>query len=105
MLYMVFVKKSSRPPVLAHERSATGAYVYFNTWILFVASLLGPFAGVIITDNVFIRHGHLNIPDIYTVHGRYYFFHGFNLRAIAAVVIALLVLFGCTELFSGTSLA
>ena len=71
---------------------AQGAYVYFNTWILFVASLLGPFAGVIATDYVLIRRGRLNVPDIYTVHGRYYFFHGFNLRAMAAVVIAFVVL-------------
>ncbi len=71
---------------------AQGAYVYFNTWILLVASLLGPFAGVIAVDYVFKKHGRLDVPDIYRIQGRYYYFHGFNLRAIVAVLCAFFVL-------------
>ncbi|SMC05779.1 NCS1 nucleoside transporter family [Sulfobacillus thermosulfidooxidans DSM 9293] len=72
---------------------AQGAYKYFNTWILFVASLLGPFAGVIIVDYVLIQRGHLNVSDIYRLDGRYYFYRGFNIRAIIAVAVALFVVF------------
>ncbi|MCY0881003.1 MAG: cytosine permease, partial [Firmicutes bacterium] len=71
---------------------AQGAYVYFNTWILLVASLLGPFTGVIVVDYVFKKHLHLDVPDVYRIQGRYYYFHGFNLRAIASVFIAFFVL-------------
>ncbi len=72
---------------------AQGAYAYFNTWILFVASLLGPFAGVIVVDYVLIQRGRLEIADIYRIEGRYYFYHGFNVRAIIAVIVALFVVF------------
>jgi NCS1 family nucleobase:cation symporter-1 len=72
---------------------AQGAYTYFNSWILFVASLLGPFAGVIVVDYVIIQHGRLVVGDIYRTDGRYYFYHGVNLRAVLAVAVALFVVF------------
>lgn len=72
---------------------ARGAYAYFNSWILFVASLLGPFSGVIVVDYVFIQRGHLNVADIYRIGGQYYFYRGVNIRAVLSVAVALFVVF------------
>ncbi len=68
---------------------AQGAYVYFNTWILYVASLLGPFAGVIFADYVVLRRGRLAVDDIFRLHGQYTFWRGFNPIALIAVAVPL----------------
>jgi NCS1 family nucleobase:cation symporter-1 len=46
-----------------------------------------------LVDYFFIRRGNLNLPELFTLspHGRYYFFHGFNVRAFAAFVIGFLL--------------
>lgn len=44
-------------------------------------------------DYFVLRRGNLNLADLFTLssEGRYYFFHGFNLRAFAAFVIGFLL--------------
>lgn len=70
---------------------AQGAYVYFNTWILYVATLLGPFAGVIVVDYAILRRGRLSVDDIFRVNGRYTFWRGFNIAALASVAVPLII--------------
>lgn len=71
---------------------AQGAYAYFSTWLQFVASLLGPFTGVIIADYVFVRRGRLNVTAVFRTNDEYYFQRGFNVRALVASGIGYLVL-------------
>lgn len=53
----------------------------------------GPVVGIMLVDYFFVRKGNLVLPDLFTLspHGRYYFFHGFNLRAFSAFVIGFLL--------------
>ncbi|KAK5329548.1 hypothetical protein LTR93_001135 [Exophiala xenobiotica] len=53
----------------------------------------GPVVRIMLVDYFFIRRGNLNLPELFTLspHGRYYFFHGFNVRAFAAFVIGFLL--------------
>ncbi|MGI9863031.1 cytosine permease [Moorella naiadis] len=73
---------------------AQGAYVYFNTWILLVASLLGPVAGIIVADYLIIHRGHIDVEDLYRIESRYYYWKGFNIAAFVAMGLALLLIFG-----------
>ncbi|KAH8895262.1 hypothetical protein GQ53DRAFT_714883 [Thozetella sp. PMI_491] len=51
--------------------------------------LMGPFAAICITDYFFIRNGNYYVPDLYTgtTSSRYWYYRGWNLRAIAAWII------------------
>jgi len=71
---------------------AQGAYAYFSTWLQFVASLLGPFTGVIVADYVFVRRGRINLAAVFSRDGEYYFQKGFNVRALVATGIGYLLL-------------
>jgi len=53
----------------------------------------GPVVAVMLIDYFVLRRGNLNLIDLFTLssEGRYYFFHGFNLRAFAAFVIGFLL--------------
>jgi NCS1 family nucleobase:cation symporter-1 len=46
-----------------------------------------------LVDYFVVRKGNLNLPDMFslTSHGRYHYFHGFNLRAFASFVIGFLL--------------
>lgn len=53
----------------------------------------GPVVGIMLVDYFLIRKGNLALSDLFTLspHGRYYFFHGFNLRAFASFIIGFLL--------------
>jgi NCS1 family nucleobase:cation symporter-1 len=55
----------------------------------------GPVVGIMITDYFLVRRGNLHLPDLFTASpaGRYFYAHGFNLRAFAAFVIGFLLPF------------
>jgi len=63
---------------------------YIFTWLVGYSSLLGPVGGILIVDYYFIRHQTLILNDLYQTKGIYSFYHGFNLSAIAALVIGIL---------------
>ncbi len=63
---------------------------YIFTWLVGYGSLLGAIAGVMIVDYWVIRRERLDLYDLYSAdpRGRYWYASGFNWRAIAAVLVA-----------------
>ena len=61
---------------------------YIFTWLIGYSALLGPIAAVLICDYFVHRKMELDLPDLYRK-GRYSFTHGFNWRAIGALVLGI----------------
>ncbi len=63
---------------------------YIFTWLVGYGSLLGAIAGVMIVDYWVIRRERLDLAELYSddPRGRYWYASGFNWRAIAAVLVA-----------------
>ena len=61
-----------------------GAYIF--TWLVGYGSLLAAFAGVMIID-FWVRKTVLDVVELYRPGGRYWFAHGYNVRALVAVAI------------------
>ncbi|MEM0121753.1 MAG: cytosine permease, partial [Thermoprotei archaeon] len=68
-----------------------GAYAFFNTFVLIISGLLGPIAGIIVADYVFIHKFKLDVDDIFKRKGKYTYYHGVNLVAVVALVVPLLI--------------
>ena len=65
-----------------------GSYIF--TWLDGYGSLLGAIAAVMIVDYWILRRRRLDLADLYRPDGRYAYTHGWNLRAIAAVLVAVI---------------
>ncbi len=66
-----------------------GAYIF--TWLIGYSALLGPIAGIMLCDYYVIRRARLSVDALYEPRGEYsYGGSGFNWRAIAALVVAVL---------------
>ena len=63
---------------------------YIFTWLVGYGSFLGAIAGVMIVDYWIIRREKLDLVDLYSAdpRGRYWYSSGFNWRAIAALLVA-----------------
>lgn len=66
------------------------SFVY--TWLVGYSALLGPIGGIILADYYLIKGTRLSIKDLYTINtsGEYYYRGGYNLAAMAALVIGIL---------------
>ncbi|KAH7553479.1 hypothetical protein ACOSQ2_030105 [Xanthoceras sorbifolium] len=66
------------------------SFVY--TWLVGYSALLGPIGGIILADYYLIRRAKLSIKDLYSLspHGAYYYSGGYNLAAIAALIMGIL---------------
>jgi NCS1 family nucleobase:cation symporter-1 len=65
-----------------------GAYIF--TWLVGYGSLLAAFAAVMVVDYWLLRRTQLDVAELYRPGGRYWYSGGYNLRALAAVLIAVL---------------
>ncbi|MBV8829297.1 MAG: cytosine permease, partial [Acidobacteriaceae bacterium] len=67
----------------------------FNTyifgWLVGYSGLLGPIAGVMITDYFLLRKTRLELDDLYIRDGRYEFVKGKNPRAILALLAGVII--------------
>ncbi|MDI9636369.1 NCS1 family nucleobase:cation symporter-1 [Kamptonema cortianum] len=63
---------------------------YIFTWLIGYSALLGPIAGIILMDYYIIRRTNLNLKDLYRREGDYTYWHGYNLKAIAALILGVL---------------
>jgi nucleobase:cation symporter-1, NCS1 family len=63
---------------------------YIFTWLIGYGALLGPIAGIMLVDYFLIRKTELNHDDLFTVNGEYGYSNGWNMRAVAALVIGVL---------------
>src|SRR5512134_3332194 len=52
-------------------------------WLIAYSGFLGPVAGIFIADYWLVRRGHLSLPELYSLDGRY---GRWNVRALAALV-------------------
>jgi NCS1 family nucleobase:cation symporter-1 len=60
-------------------------------WLVAYGGLLGPVAGIMVTDYFFIRRTKLSIHSLYHRDGIYHYSKGINPRAIVALVIGVFV--------------
>ena len=64
---------------------------YIFGWLVGYSGLLGPIAGVMITDYFLIRHTSLEVDDLYQRGGLYEYVRGINPRAVLALACGIIV--------------
>jgi NCS1 family nucleobase:cation symporter-1 len=64
---------------------------YIFGWLVGYSGLLGPIAGVMIADYFLVRRAHLKLDDLYRRNGVYEYDNGINPRAVAALVVGIVV--------------
>jgi len=62
-----------------------GAYIF--TWLIGYSALLGPIAGILITDYFVLRRTELDVDELFRSDGRYSFRNGWNPIAIVALLV------------------
>ena len=63
---------------------------YIFTWLIGYSALLGPIAGILLVDYYLIRKTVLNLDDLYKREGAYTYFHGYNPKALIALILGVL---------------
>lgn len=69
--------------------SSFGSYIF--GWLIGYSGLLGPIAGIMIADYFLLRRTSLDTDSLYRRGGAYEYTRGINSRAIAALVVGVLV--------------
>lgn len=66
------------------------SFVY--TWLVGYSALLGPIGGIVLADYYLIRKTDLSVKDLYSLspYGAYYYSGGYNLAAMAALLVGIL---------------
>jgi nucleobase:cation symporter-1, NCS1 family len=64
---------------------------YIFGWLIGYSGLLGPVAGIMVTDYFLIRKTELDVNSLYHREGAYYYAKGFNPRAIFALVLGVVI--------------
>src|ERR1700691_4001533 len=64
---------------------------YIFGWLVGYSGLLGPIAGIMITDYFLLRHTYLDVGELYNPTGIYRYGSGVNYRAIVALVAGVVV--------------
>ena len=64
---------------------------YIFGWLVGCSALLGPIAGIMICDYYLVRRRQLVVEDLYRRGGAYEFRHGFNPKAIIALVAGIAI--------------
>ncbi|HEX6324863.1 MAG TPA: NCS1 family nucleobase:cation symporter-1 [Vicinamibacterales bacterium] len=65
------------------------ASAYIFTWLIGYSSLMGAIGGILIADYWALRKRELSVPDLFAVEGRYTYTRGTNMRAMAALALAI----------------
>jgi nucleobase:cation symporter-1, NCS1 family len=63
---------------------------YIFTWLIGYSALLGPVAGILLTDYFILRHCKLKVDDLYRHEGLYAYGNGYNIRAVVALIVGIL---------------
>ncbi|KAK9048343.1 hypothetical protein SSX86_032694 [Deinandra increscens subsp. villosa] len=66
------------------------SFVY--TWLVGYSAIMGPIAGIVLADYYLVKGRDLQVNDLYTLNpvGEYFYYNGYNLEAIGAMVIGIL---------------
>ena len=70
---------------------ATSLHEMFGIILLFVGLLAGPYWAVTMADFFFLRNEKYDVEACYDQKGKYSYFHGVNLIAVASVIIGMVV--------------
>jgi nucleobase:cation symporter-1, NCS1 family len=62
----------------------------FETLLNYIGMVFGPMFGIMIVDYFIIKKGNYMASELDNKHGRYWYFHGFNLSAVATWVISII---------------
>jgi len=73
---------------------------YIFGWLVGYSGLLGPIAGIMITDYFLVRRTRLDVASLYRRNGAYEYRNGFNPRALIALVAGIAVAL-CGLIFPG----
>jgi NCS1 family nucleobase:cation symporter-1 len=63
---------------------------YIFTWLIAYSSLLGPIGGILVADYYLIRKKQLEVTELYSHNGRYYYGSGFNAKAIISLILGII---------------
>ncbi|MAG55884.1 MAG: nitrate reductase [Planctomycetes bacterium] len=66
----------------------SGGYIF--TWLIGYSALLGPIVAILIVDYFLVRRMKIDIDDLFSKRGRYWYRGGFNPAAIIAFVVGVL---------------
>jgi NCS1 family nucleobase:cation symporter-1 len=66
------------------------AAAYIFTWLIGYSSLMGALGGILIADYWIVKKQQLDLKDLFSLQGRYTYSNGYNWRAIAALLLAVL---------------
>ena len=66
------------------------AAAYIFTWLLGYSSLMGALGGILIADYWVLRRQQLDVAELFREQGRYTYRNGINMKAVAALVLAIL---------------
>ncbi len=72
-----------------HFLATPDAYIF--GWLVGYSGLLGPVAGIMVTDYFLIRKTELDMQSLYHRDGVYFYRNGFNPHAIAALVLGVVI--------------
>ncbi|HEY2857496.1 MAG TPA: NCS1 family nucleobase:cation symporter-1 [Terracidiphilus sp.] len=72
-----------------HFLATPDAYIF--GWLVGYSGLLGPVAGIMVSDYFFIRKTELDVNSLYRREGAYFYAKGFNPRAIVALAAGVVV--------------
>ena len=72
--------------------STFGNYIF--GWLVGYSGLLGPVAGIMVADYFLVRHTQLDTDSLYRRGSVYEYSHGINPRAMLALVVGVVVVFG-----------
>jgi NCS1 family nucleobase:cation symporter-1 len=64
---------------------------YIFGWLIGYSALLGPIAGIMICDYFVVRRGNLDLASLYHRGGPYEYVHGFNPKALVALLAGVFV--------------
>jgi NCS1 family nucleobase:cation symporter-1 len=72
-------------------RTFSSADSFLSSFLVGYSSVTGAILGIMVCDFYALRRCELDVPQLYSIEtdGPYYFFHGFNLRASAAMAIGI----------------
>ena len=60
---------------------------YIFTWLIGYSALLGPIAGILISDYFFVRRTELDVDELFRANGKYSYGSGWNWRALVALAV------------------
>ncbi|WP_327754544.1 NCS1 family nucleobase:cation symporter-1 (plasmid) [Sphingobium sp. SJ10-10] len=67
---------------------SSGGYIF--TWLIGYSALLGPIAGIMITDYWIVRRTRIEVGDLYRSDGRYSYGNGWNTASFVALLVGVL---------------